>query len=170
MAALNKVFLLGNLTRDPELRYTSGGTAICRFGLAVNRRFATARGEEREETCFVDIDVWGKQAESCGNFLRRGAPALIEGRLQFDQWDDRETGQKRSKLRVHAERVQFLGSSSGGSFGDDGGEREIDDGFGPHEEAPRSRRAASYSSGGQQEPPPFQTPTDDDDVPDDIPF
>ncbi len=120
MASLNKVLLIGNLTRDPELRYTTGGSAICGFGLAINRRFTTSRGEDREETCFVEIDVWGKQAESCNNYLRRGAPALIEGRLNYHQWEDRQTGQRRNRLTVTAERVQFL--SSPGNRAEYGGE------------------------------------------------
>ncbi len=177
MAGLNKVFLLGNLTRDPDLRYTTGGTAVCRLGLAVNRRFTTARGEDREEVCFVDIDVWGKQAESCGNYLRKGAPALIEGRLQFDQWEDRETGRKRSRLLVTAERVQFLGSPGrGGDFGDGAGPRAA-----PPVEGSRQADAAPVegrTNAGPASPPPAHDPmppfsppqAPDEDVPDDIPF
>lgn len=128
MASLNKVFLLGNLTRDPELRYTTGGSAVCSFGLAVNRRYTTARGEDREEVCFVDIETWGKQAESCNSYLRKGSPALIEGRLRLDQWDDRETGQKRSRHRVSAERVQFIGAPRGEFGGGVGAPGPQDDG------------------------------------------
>jgi single-strand DNA-binding protein len=112
MASLNKVLLLGNLTREPELRYTPGGSAVCEFGIATNRKY-TANNQEKEEVCFVDIVVWGKQAESVNRFLSKGSPALIEGRLQFDQWDDKESGKKRSKLRVTAERVQFIGGKGG---------------------------------------------------------
>ena len=108
MASLNKVFLIGNLTRDPDLRNTPSGAAVCEFGLAVNRRFV-ANGHEKTETCFVDITVWNKSAENCKRFLEKGSPVMIEGRLQLDQWDDREGGGKRSKLRVVAEVVQFLG-------------------------------------------------------------
>ncbi|MDD5697209.1 MAG: single-stranded DNA-binding protein [Victivallaceae bacterium] len=108
MASLNKVFLLGNLTRSPELRYTPGGAAVCEFGLAVNRRYIT-NNQEKEETCFINIVVWGKQGESCQRFLEKGSTALVEGRLQYDQWDDRDTGKKRSTLRVVAERIQFIG-------------------------------------------------------------
>ena len=108
MASLNKVFLLGNLTRVPELRYTPSGTAICEFGLAVNRKYVS-NNQEKDETCFVNIVVWGKQGESCQRYLEKGSSAMIEGRLQFDQWDDRDTGKKRSTLRVVAERVQFVG-------------------------------------------------------------
>ncbi|MDD5596980.1 MAG: single-stranded DNA-binding protein [Victivallaceae bacterium] len=110
MASLNKVFLLGNLTRAPELRYTPGGMAVCEFGLAVNRRYMS-NNQEKEETCFVNIVVWGKQGESCQRYLEKGSSAIVEGRLQLDQWDDRETGKKRSMLRVVAERVQFVGAS-----------------------------------------------------------
>ncbi len=116
MPALNKVILLGHLTRDPELRQTPQGAAVCSFGLAVNHRYATAAGEAREETCFVDIDVWGRQAQSCSSYLRKGAPALVDGRLRLDQWDDRETGKRRSRLRVLADRVQFVGAPVGGDF------------------------------------------------------
>ena len=98
MASLNKVLLIGNLTRDPEIRYTPSGAALCRLGLAMNRKFTTSKGEDRDESCFVDIDVWGKQAESCNSYLKKGSPAFVEGRLRFDQWDDRETGRKRNRL------------------------------------------------------------------------
>jgi len=108
MASLNKVFLLGNLTRVPELRYTPSGAAVCEFGLAVNRKYVS-NNQEKDETCFIDVVVWGKQGESCQKYLEKGSAAMIEGRLQFDQWDDRDTGKKRSKLRVVAERVQFIG-------------------------------------------------------------
>lgn len=91
---------------------------ICKIGLAVNRKFAGRDGQEREETLFVDVDVWGKQAESCNTYLRKGSPALVEGRLKLDEWDDRETGRKRSKIGVTAERVQFLGGRGGGGGGD----------------------------------------------------
>lgn len=117
MASLNKVFLLGNLTRVPELRYTPGGAAVCEFGLAVNRKYV-ANNQEKDETCFVNIVVWGKQGESCQRYLEKGSSAMIEGRLQFDQWDDRETGKKRSTLRVVAERVQFIGGRREGQQND----------------------------------------------------
>lgn len=108
MASLNKVLLMGNLTRNPEIRYTPGGSAVCEFGMAINRRFMQANGQEKEETCFVDITVWGKQAESTSRFVQKGSSVFIEGRLVFDQWEEKETGSKRSRLRVYAERVQFL--------------------------------------------------------------
>ena len=122
-SSLNKVFLLGNLTRDPDLRYLPNGSGVCEFGLAVNRRFVS-NGKEIDETCFVDIVVWGKAAENCKQFLEKGSQALIEGRLQFDQWEDRNGGGKRSRLRVVADQVQFMSrrSDGGGNYGQgDGG-------------------------------------------------
>ncbi len=112
MPSFNKVFLMGNLTRDPELRHIPSGSAVCELGLACNRRYTNARGEPQEDVTFINVTVWGKQAESTGKFLQKGAPVFIEGRLQLDQWDDRETGKKRSSLKVVGERIQFL---SGGS-------------------------------------------------------
>ena len=108
MANLNRVFLIGNLTRDPELRYIPSGSAVANFGLATNRVYTTQDGERREEVCFVEIVTWSKTAENCANYLSKGRPVFIEGRLQFDSWET-EDGQKRSKLRVVADRVQFLG-------------------------------------------------------------
>jgi single-strand DNA-binding protein len=107
MASLNKVLLMGNLTREPEVRHTPSGSAVCELGLAVSRKYMS-NNQEQEEVCFVDITVWGKQAESCGRYLEKGAPVLIEGRLQLDQWQDKTSGANRSKLRVVAERVQFM--------------------------------------------------------------
>ena len=109
MASFNKVILVGNLTRDPELRYTPKGTAIAKIGLAVNRTWRTETGEQKEEVTFVDVDAFGKQAETLGQYMRKGSPILIEGRLRLDQWDDKQTGQKRSKLGVVVEGFQFLG-------------------------------------------------------------
>ena len=107
MASFNKVMLMGNLTRDPELRYTPNGSAVASFGLAVNRKFK--QGDElKEDVCFVDITVWGKQGENCAEYLSKGRPAFIEGRLQYSTWES--DGQKKSKLEVVANAVQFLGS------------------------------------------------------------
>jgi len=114
MASMNKVFLMGNLTRDPELRQMPGGMAFCSFGMAINRQFQSARGETREETCFVDIETWGRTAEIVAQYMRKGRPIFVEGRLRFDQWDDRETGKKRNRLTVRAERVQFVDSNPQG--------------------------------------------------------
>ncbi len=109
MASLNRVFLMGNLTRDPELRYTPKGTAVAKFGLAMNRVYKTDAGEEKEVVCFVDVEAWGRQAETCSQYLAKGSQAFVEGELQLDQWQDKTSGEKRSKLLVHAMRVQFLG-------------------------------------------------------------
>lgn len=113
MANFNKVLLMGNLTRDPEVRYTPSGMAVADLGLAVNRRYRTNDGQEHEETCFVNVTVWGKQGESCGQYLKRGRPVFVEGRLKFDEWE--KDGQKFNRLSVVAERVQFLGSGGGRS-------------------------------------------------------
>ena len=119
MASFNKVMLMGNLTRDPELRYTSNGSAVASFGLAVNRKFK--QGDElKEDVCFVDITVWGKQGENCAEYLSKGRPAFIEGRLQFSTWESE--GQKRSKLEVVANTVQFLGSRSDSQAGSSSGQ------------------------------------------------
>ena len=108
MASLNKVFLIGNLTRPPELRYTPSGTAVADLRLAVNRVYSTQGGEKREDTCFLTVVVWGKQAESCGEYLDKGSPILVEGRLQTRDWETKD-GQKRNVVEVVAERVQFMG-------------------------------------------------------------
>ena len=114
MASFNKVILVGNLTRDPELRYTPKGTAIAKIGLAVNRVWTNEAGEKKEEVTFVDVDVFGRTAENVGQYMRKGRPILVEGRLRLDQWDDKQTGQKKSRLGVVADTVQFLGSPTGG--------------------------------------------------------
>ena len=119
MANFNKVILAGNLTRDPELRYTPKGTAIAKFGLAINRVWKNEAGESKEETTFVDLDAFGRQAETLAQYMKKGSPLLVEGRLRLDQWDDKQTGQKRSKLGVVVEGFQFLG---GGNRGEAGGE------------------------------------------------
>lgn len=114
MASFNKVILLGNLTRDPEIKYTPKGTAVARFGLAVNRKWKNDAGEEKEEVTFIDADAFGKQAETLGQYLKKGSPLFIEGRLKLDQWDDKQTGQKVSKLRVVLESFQFIGGRAEG--------------------------------------------------------
>ncbi len=115
MANFNKVYLIGNLTRDPELRVTPKGTAICQFGLAVNRQFKDESGALRDETTFVDIEAWGKQGETIAKYCTKGRPLFVEGRLKFDQWEDKTSGQKRSKLKVVLEGFQFLGSRCDGA-------------------------------------------------------
>ncbi|NJM37831.1 MAG: single-stranded DNA-binding protein [Akkermansiaceae bacterium] len=118
MANLNKVMLIGNLTRDPELRHTPKGTAVSEISLAINRVWKDDSGQKQEDTTFVEVTLWGRQAELAQQYLTKGRPVYIEGRLQLDSWDDKETGKKRSKIRVIAENMQFLGGGSSGSPGD----------------------------------------------------
>ena len=110
MASFNKVILIGNVTRDPELRYTPKGMAIAKIGLAVNRTWKSETGEAKEEVTFVDIDAFGRQAETLGQYIKKGSPLFVEGRLRLDQWDDKQTGQKRSRLGVVLENFQFIGA------------------------------------------------------------
>jgi single-strand DNA-binding protein len=114
MASFNRVLLMGNLTRNPEIRYTPSGTAVADLGLAVNENFKNKAGETVEQTCFVDVVVWGRQAETAAEYLQKGSPVFVEGRLQLDQWENQQ-GEKRSKLRVRADRVQFLGAPGKGT-------------------------------------------------------
>ncbi len=124
MANLNKVMLIGNLTRDPELRVTPKGTAICQFSLAVNRKFKDESGGEREEVTYVDIEAWSKQGETIAKYCTKGRPLFVEGRLRLDQWEDKTTKEKRSRMKVVLENFQFLGSGrgDGGAGGGEGGE------------------------------------------------
>lgn len=181
MASLNKVFLMGNLTRQPDLRYTPGGAAVCEFGLVVNRKFVS-NNQEREETCFVDITVWGKQGETAGRYLEKGSPVLVEGRLQLDQWQDKETGGNRSKLRVVAERVQFLGRAAGrdGYDGDNGDNGDYQQQGGSYSRGGAPQQQQRYDGGGAQSRPPSFNDNPppmpdgafnvDDEPEDDIPF
>ncbi len=121
MANFNKVILIGNLTRDPELRYTPKGTAIAKLGLAVNRTWKTETGETKEEVTFVDVDAFGRQAETIGQYLKKGRPILVEGRLKLDSWEDKQTGQKRNRLGVVLEAFQFLDSGGRASAGGEEG-------------------------------------------------
>ncbi|MEI6464331.1 MAG: single-stranded DNA-binding protein [Verrucomicrobiota bacterium] len=117
MPSLNKVLLMGNLTRDPELRVTPKGTSICQFSLAINRQFKMESGESREEVIFVDIEAWGKQGETIAKYMTKGRPLYVEGRLRLDQWEDKNTKEKRSRMKVVLEQFQFLGDSRGGAPG-----------------------------------------------------
>ena len=114
MASVNKVILIGNCTRDPEVRYTPKGTAVADIGMAMNRYYSSDGGDRREETTVVDVTLWGRQAEVAGEYLKKGRPVYIEGRLQMDSWDDKNTGQKRTKLKVVGESMQLLGTRDGG--------------------------------------------------------
>jgi single-strand DNA-binding protein len=146
MASFNKVILLGNLTRDPEVRYTPKGSAVADLGVAVNRQYTLDNGEKREEVTFIDVTFWGRTAEVAGEYLKKGRPVFIEGRLQLDTWDDKQSGQKRSKLKVIGETMQMLGSR--GAAG---------------EEGDRSARQAKLTT-----PPKTAGPPEPDD--DEIPF
>ena len=158
MASYNKVFLLGNLTRDPEVRYTPKGSAVADLGIAVNRQYTLETGEKREEVTFVDVTFWGRTAEVAGEYLKKGRSVFIEGRLQLDTWDDKQSGQKRSKLKVIGEMMQMLGGRPGGGGG---GEES-----GGAEEAPA--RSAKSSGGSRSAPPPKSAgPAEPDD---EIPF
>ena len=158
MANLNRVLLIGNLTRDPEVRYTPKGTAVTEIGLAVNRVYSGEDGEKKEEVTFVDVTLWARQAEVAGQYLKKGRPVFIEGRLQLDSWDDKQTGQKRSRLRVVAENLQLLGSRQ-----DAEGSSAAPGSF----SAPATRRPPSTTA-----PPARPEPRDPDldTEPDDIPF
>jgi single-strand DNA-binding protein len=146
MASYNKVMLLGNLTRDPEVKYTPKGSAVADIGLAVNRTYTTDGGEKREETTFVDVTMWGRQAEIAGEYLKKGRPLFVEGRLQLDTWDDKQTGQKRSKMRVVCENFQMLGSRDGGGEGGagsgGGGGRSAAGGSRPAKSAPAAEESS----------------------------
>src|SRR5437870_11926339 len=150
MASFNKVILMGNLTRDPELRYTPKGTAVAKLGLAVNRTWKTETGETREEVLFIDVEAFSRQAETVGQYLKKGSPILVEGRLRMDSWDDKQTNQKRTKILVAAENVRFLGSGQPREAG------------GP--EVARSRPASPPADANATDPV-AQEPPPDDDVP-----
>src|ERR1051325_9430590 len=117
MASFNKVLLLGNITRDPEVPYAPKGSAVCDLGIAVNRVYTTDSGEKREEATYVDVVLWSRLAEIAGEYLKKGRPVFIEGRLQMDSWEDKQSGQNRTKLRVVGETMQLLGSRPGGGGG-----------------------------------------------------
>lgn len=156
MASLNKVILIGNLTRDPEVRYTPRGAAVCDVSIAVNRKWRDEQtGESKEEVTFVDIVVWGKQAESVGQYLRKGSSACFEGRLQQESWEDKQTGQKRSKIKVVAEGVQFLGSPNR-----EGGQQQSAP---PRQQQPARRTAADAMDDAQRGP--ISSAPDGDDIP-----
>lgn len=155
MANFNKVILLGNLTRDPELRYTPKGMAVARLSMAVNRSYKTEAGESREEVTFVDIDAWSKQAELICQYVRKGNPLFVEGRLKLDQWDDKTSGQKRSTLKVVLENFQFIGGRADGRPGPPGGSEAPS--------RPSSAPASPSAAGGDSSPD--GPPPEEDDVP-----
>ena len=138
MANLNKVMLIGNLTRDPELRVTPKGTAICQFSLAVNRKFKDESGGEREEVTYVDIEAWSKQGETIAKYCTKGRPLFVEGRLRLDQWEDKTTKEKRSRMKVVLENFQFLGSGRADGAPGAGGAEGGEGGSAPRAYAPRA--------------------------------
>lgn len=159
MASLNKVMLIGNLTRDPEVRWTPKGLAVTDIGIAVNRNYTTDGGEKREETTFVDVTLWGRLAEIAEKYAFKGRPVFVEGRLQLDTWDDRQTGQKRSKLKVVGENLQLLGSPRDG-----GGNRESTSSPAPSRED-QPIPSASASQPEQSSGPDFSDSDGDDEIP-----
>jgi single-strand DNA-binding protein len=184
MASYNKVMLIGNLTRDPEVRYTPKGSAVCDIGLAVNRVYTSESGEKVEEVTFVDVVLWSKMAELAGKYLHKGRPVFIEGRLQMDSWEDKQTGQKRTRLRVVGETMQFLGSPggerSGGGAEEEGGGYSGGGGGGynrPQQRPMPARGGPAPAQRPQQRPAPAQQNDDFGEGPitegmedDDIPF
>lgn len=145
MADLNKVFLMGRLTFDPELRRTPSGTAVSELRMATSRSWAGRDGERREETLYIDVTVWDRQAETCCQYLRKGSSIHVEGSLRMDTWDDKNTGEKRSKIRVQADRVQFLDSRRG-EAGNDGGSTDADSAYSGSGRDASPRRGASPGS------------------------
>ena len=141
MADLNKVFLMGRLTFDPELRRTPSGTAVAELRMATSRSWPGRDGERREETLFIDVTVWDRQAENCCQYLRKGSAIHVEGSLKMDTWDDKTTGEKRSKIRVQADRVQFLDGRRGDAGGERRRARTMTAGSAPPARDPSPRRA-----------------------------
>ena len=139
MPSLNKVLLMGNLTRDPELRVTPKGTPICQFSLAINRQFKMESGETREEVIYVDVEAWGKQGETIAKYMTKGRPLYVEGRLRLDQWEDKTTKEKRSRMKVVLEQFQFLGDNRGAPGSAEPG---IDQTASPERHSPPARSAA----------------------------
>lgn len=191
MGYLNKVMLIGNLTRDPVVKSTPKGTLIADIGLAINRNYTTASGEKREEVTFVDIELWEKLAELAEKYLKKGKSVYIEGTLRLDSWDDKQSGQKRSKLKVRGEHMQFLGSRDDAGDGGGGGRRgggggDDEDGGSAPRRAPsrpaqaaagedeeydqRPKRPASPPASSQQNKPKPAPASDPDMEDDDIPF
>lgn len=149
MPSLNKVLLMGNLTRDPELRVTPKGTPICQFSLAINRQFKMESGETREEVIYVDVEAWGKQGETIAKHVTKGRPLYVEGRLRLDQWEDKNTKEKRSRMKVVLEQFQFLGDAravAAGGSAHGSPEPGIDQTVSPERHSPPARSAAAKPS------------------------
>jgi len=148
MPNFNKVILAGNLSKDPECRYTPKGTAVAKISLAINRQWKDESGQQKDEVTFVDVDAFGRQAEVISQYLKKGRPILVEGRLKLEQWDDKQTGQKKSRLGVVLESFQFL---------DSGGSREGCE--------PRSKSTVAQQQNNSPAPPEADAPPDDDEAP-----
>jgi len=159
-ASLNKVLLMGNLTRDPEVKYTPKGTAVCDLGLAINDSYKAQDGTIKETVTYVDVEVWGRTAENCKQYLTKGRPVFVEGQLRLDQWE--QEGQKRSKMKVRADRVQFLGGGPGGGGGGGGGSRPAGNYSGGEQRSATSSGKTAAPSVSEDAPPP---PRDEDDIP-----
>jgi single-strand DNA-binding protein len=174
MSSFNKVMLMGNLTRDPQLKYLPSQTAVAEFGIACNRKFRTATGEDREEVTFVDVAAFGKTGEVINQYFTKGKPIFIEGRLKYDQWEDKQGGGKRSKLSVVVENFQFIGGRDGGGAGAppgggyDAGSAEQ----APPRSAPNRPPAGRPAARPQSQQPPAEPPFDAEQhiKEDDIPF
>ncbi len=156
MASFNKVILVGNLTRDPELRTLPSGNSVARISLAVNRRYTGKDGETKEEVTYVEIDAFGKQAETIAKYCTKGQPLLVEGRLRLDQWDDKASGEKRSRLGVVLENFTFLGSRGSAPSA---GTQDYEDASVP------PRRAAAASRPSSPPPPAASAPEIEEDIP-----
>ena len=162
MANLNKVMLIGNLTRDPELRFTPSGKAVAELGLAINRIWYNEQNQKQEETTFVDVTLWARQAEIAQQYLTKGSPVYIEGRLNLDTWDDKATGQKRSKLKVVGEGLQLLGTKGGGGGGGSQGGGNYSERPQQNSRPPQERQAPQQGASA--------APAEDFQEEDDIPF
>src|SRR6267142_2458983 len=154
MANFNKVILAGNLPRDPELKYTPKGAAVAKIGMAINRTWKSESGESKEEVTFVDVEAWGRQAEVIAQYMKKGRPLLLEGRLKLDQWEDKNTHQKVSKLKVVLETFSFIDSNRGDSGG-------------VPSEAPRAQKTAAPAAAAAPEAPETEAPAPEED---DVPF
>jgi single-strand DNA-binding protein len=156
---LNKVFVAGNLTRDPQVRFLANEKAVASFGIACNRNYKTAEGESREEVTFLDIEAWGRTAEICGQYLTKGKPCLVEGRLKMESWDDKKDGSKRSKIVIVADNVQFLGApGTRGAAGEGGEDAGYEGGSAASRPAAEPRRPAprpAPAAAGDDDEPPF---------------
>lgn len=172
MASYNKVILMGNLTRDPELRVTPSGLQICKFSIAINRVFSTADGERREEVTYVDLDSFGKQADVISKYMTKGRSIMVEGRLKLDQWDDKNTGEKRSRLGVVVENFQFLGDGRRDSGSGDSMPGAASGNYDEVSPPQRAQRAAPAHRAPQVRaaPPPPSMPEGDHSLDDDVPF